>query len=97
VAYEGWVDVLHPGVIGGWARDTARDKWLVLDVLRGLTLLGQAHTGAFRDELVGRSDCDAACAFWFEPKDPLEGLDQIQVRVTGTDYYLPFRKDPIPA
>ncbi|MDQ6703202.1 MAG: class I SAM-dependent methyltransferase [Pseudomonadota bacterium] len=69
---------------------------LVLDVLRGRTLLGQAHTGAFRPELVGRPDCDAARAFWFEPKDPLEGLDQIQVRVTGSDYYLPIRKDPIP-
>jgi hypothetical protein len=95
VAYEGWVDVLHWSVVGGWARDTARDDRLVLEVFDNGKLLGQAVAGAYRDELQGRTDCDATCGFWFEFGKPLQSLNQIQVRVAGTDYFLPSRRNPI--
>ena len=95
VAYEGWVDVLHWGVVGGWARDTTRNDPLVLDVLMNGKLLGQSVAGGYRDELQERTDCDAMRGFWFELKEPLKNLDQIRVRVAGTDHFLPIRPDPI--
>jgi ubiquinone/menaquinone biosynthesis C-methylase UbiE len=95
VAYEGWVDVLHWGVVGGWARDTTRNDPLVLDVLMNGKLLGQSVAGGYRDELQERTDCDAMRGFWFESKEPLKNLDQIRVRVAGTDHFLPIRPDPI--
>jgi ubiquinone/menaquinone biosynthesis C-methylase UbiE len=96
VAYEGWVDVLHWGVVGGWARDTTRNDPVILDVLMNGELLGQTVAGNYRDELQERADCDAMRGFWFESKEPLKNLDQIRVRVAGSDHFLPIRLDPIP-
>jgi ubiquinone/menaquinone biosynthesis C-methylase UbiE len=95
VAYEGWVDVLHWGVVGGWARDTTRNEWLVLDVLRNGSVLGQAVAGAYRDELQGTTDCDPTRGFWFESKEPIRDLSQIEVRVAGSNHVLPIRQNPI--
>jgi ubiquinone/menaquinone biosynthesis C-methylase UbiE len=95
VAYEGWVDVLHWGVVGGWARDTTRDDWVVLDVLMNGKVLGQAVAGAHRDEFQGRTDCDATRGFWFESKEPIQDLSKIEVRVAGSDHVLPVRRNPI--
>lgn len=67
----------------------------MVEVLRSGTVLGQAKAAAYRNELDGTAGAGARHAFWFLPTEPIGGLENIHVRVAGTNHYLPLRVDPI--